>query len=724
MTVELTTNKATLKKVSAFALYHVKVSSQGDFVSSIEDESLDDRGISKCQLRLRQLAAISINLALTAAAVVWVILFSTYEGMDKVDHVAYAVIMCMGFMLFIWLDACQKFHSFHRYFENCFNGRGQQVFSLSLIAVGFVDYLLIEVYYRVLSDGGSTALLIALYVLFYIALILMFFTFMAFWEVFAFYCAEYSYVHGFLYLSLLGGLVLVCARLIRPSNVGDWHHHHGTNIILDGILNVISVFFVFLVVLAGIGIALFSEFGQNADKMGTSLAFFLLACLSMIVLLTPLAPGNVVDVCGGFVVVQILMQQEKLSFWDSWAIAIAAVCMIHFVGACSQWYIGKQPCVQAWGNATLPVAMLAASDAVLKEADCFRVGLIGYVFMDTANGLNQGRINMEFWTQLLSEWACIPNAIPLVSLGAAVAVSGDESLKWVKLALPVLILLATCWQMLGTSFGANAMGTCTDGKKYWTSREKWIVTQTLTRAGYTPTKTGWLNDVYQLASIKKREPCEEGPINEKCLFEKINEVHSSYLHDRTYLKTETARLARYEEYNNEISTIREKHIKGLSGLLQYALKEEWLRFKKPTPPQLGWFDREGRLTHKKIIVSLLMFCYWVSIYGIYNQVYMREAVSLGLKVLDRIKIYAWVAFVAFIVLEIFYFHIQIFHGILTLGSTMLWLTKGCSTDASIETRFDTPVWDDIVKGQRTAALEKVTVAEQSKKLVNEEVKTC
>jgi hypothetical protein len=88
--------------------------------------------------------------------------------------------------------------------------------------------------------------------------------------------------------------------------------------------------------------------------------------------------------------------------------------------------------------------MLAASDAVLKEANFFRVGLIGYVFMDTANGLNQGRINMEFWTQLLSEWPCLPNAIPLVSLGATVAVSGDKSLQWTKLALPVLLLLATC----------------------------------------------------------------------------------------------------------------------------------------------------------------------------------------------------------------------------------------------------------------------------------------
>jgi len=456
------------------------------------------------------------------------------------------------------------------------------------------------------------------------------------------------------------------------------------------------VLFVFLVVLAGIGIALFSEFGQNADKMGTPLAFCLLFVLSMIVMLTPLAPGNVVDVCGGFVIVQILMQQEKLSFWDSWMIAMVAVCIIHFTGACAQWYIGMQPCVQAWGNATLPVAMLAASDAVLKEADCFRVGLIGYVFMDTANGLNQGRINMEFWTQLLSEWACIPNAIPLVSLGAAVAVSGDESLKWVKLALPVLILLATCWQMLGTSFGANAMGTCTDGKKYWTSREKWIVTQTLTRAGYTPTKTGWLNDVYQLASVNKKVHCD-GRINEVCLFDKINKAHSSYLADRVHQKNETLRLARYEAYNNEISTIREEHIRGLSGLLQYALTEEWLRFKKPTPGKLGYFDREGRLTHKKIIIGLLMFCYWVSIYGIYNQVYMRDAVSMGLKVLDRIKLYAWLAFVAFIVLEIFYFHTKIFSGILSVGSTLMWLSQGCNIDTSIETRFDTPSWDGIVQ---------------------------
>lgn len=709
MTMELVPNEKSIKNVSAFAVFSEKVTSQRSLFGHTNEQPAK-RGLSKFQLRARQIAAFITNVGFTVAAIGYVIMASSYEFMDKVDYTAYAVIMFSGCTLFIYLDAFGKFHNFHRFFELCFNGRGQQIFFFSLIFVGFVDYLLIEIYYRVLSDDRNDILLIALYILYYTALMLTFLTFMAWWEVFAFYCAEYSYVHGFFYLSLIGGVVLFFARLIHPPNEGDWHHHHGTNIILNGIMNVISLLFIFLVVLAGIGIALFSEFGQNADKMGTPLAFILLGVLSMIVMLTPLAPGNVVDVCGGFVVVQILMQQEELSFWHSWAIAIIAVCNIHFIGACAQWYIGKQPCVQAWCNATLPVAMLAASDAVLKEAGCFRVGLIGYVFMDTANGLNQGRINMAFWTQLLSEWACIPNAIPLVSLGAAVAVSGDESLKWVKLALPVLILLATCWQMLGTSFGVNAMGGCTDGKKYWTSREKWIVIQTLTQSGYTPTKTGWKNDVYQLTNIKNNVPSHPN-MNKASLFEKINVAHSSYLREKVQVKNETERLERYENYNNEISKIRDAHIRGLSSLLQFSLNEEWLRFMMPTPRHKGWFDLEGHLKYKKIIISLLMFCFWVSIYGIYNQVYMRDAVSMGLKVLDRIKLYAWMAFAAFIILEIVYFHTKIFAGMLTTGSTLIWLAKGCICDTSIESRFDTPKWDEVVKDKVEKATSVVQASE-------------
>merc|ERR1719397_438690 len=418
-------------------------------------------------------------------------------------------------------------------------------------------------------------LFITLYVVYYLSLILLFLTWMAYWEVFSFYCAEYSYMHGFLYISMLGGVVLFIARWLRPSNPGDWHHHPGTTIVLNGILNVISGFFVFLVLLAGIGIPLFSEFGRNANKMGMSIAFTLLGILSMIVMLTPLAPGNIVDVCGGFVIIQIL--KKSIGFWGAWTIAYFSVCVLHFSGACAQWFIGKQPCVQAWGNATLPIPMLAASDAVLKDANFFRVGLIGYIFMDTANGLNQGRINMEFWTQLLSEWTCFPNALPLVSLGASVAVSGDESLDWTRLALPVLLLLASCWQMLGTSFGLNAMGSSTDTDKYWQSREKWTLIQFFNKTGYTPTKEGWVNDVYQLA--KTDQEIYEDCGSDRCLYAKISEVHKLYLKERETLVVESERLNRYQKYQEDISRIREEHIAAIQKTFEFGEKANWLIYK-------------------------------------------------------------------------------------------------------------------------------------------------
>jgi len=650
------------------------------------------RGITGLQLRLRQLCVVLTVLALWAAMIIYTIHYSSYEGLSIWDQVVYVSLVAAMSLLFLYLDARSRFHHFHRWFEQCFGGRGQIVFTSSLIVIGFIDFLLIEIHYRLLSEGGGLELLITLYVLFYLCLLMAFCTFMTFWDVFAYYCAESPYMHGFMYLTVIGGLILFFARWIRPGKEGDWHYHHGTDIIIDGVLRVISFFFVFLVVLAGIGIALFSEFGQNADKMGTPLAFTLLAIISMVVLLTPLAPGNIVDVCGGFVIVQILREQEGLGFWTTWAIALAAVCIIHFCGACAQWYIGMQPCVQAWGNRTLPVPMLAASDAVLKEADCFRVGLIGYVFMDTANGLNQGRINMAFWTQLLSEWACIPNAIPLVSLGATVAVSGDESFRWTALALPVLLLLATCWQMLGTSFGANAMGTCSDGQKYWTSREKWITTQQLNKLGYSATKLGWKNDVYQLAKVGQTEYESRKP-NKECLYNKIVGVHETFLEKRAHIQVESKRVSLYEKYCIDILKIRTDHIVGLTDVMGTAVEVGWVSYTPIKDEVTGWFDLPGRGCQKKVVTLLLVICYWTSIYGIYNQVYMQEAVRQGVKVLDKIQPYAWVASAGFIVLEIVYFHIQICAMFKKAGSLFVWICGCCKTNPSIETRFDTPKWN-------------------------------
>jgi len=644
-------------------------------------------------LRKKQIITVLLIWVITILLLVWVLLLSSFFDMDKWDRVAYIGIWFVFFHFILWLDNFDKFHDFHRSLEGICNGKGQMVFGVTFFVLAFVDYILIEIYYDLMNEDGPLGLFITLYVLYYICLVLIFFNFMVYWEVIAFYCSEYSYVHGFMYISLLGGVALVVSRWIRPSKPGDWHHHPGTSIVLDGILNVISIFFVFLVVLAGIGIPLFAEFGLSAKTLGTPLAFTLLAIVSMTVMLTPLAPGNIVDVCGGFVMIQILMKQERVGFYVSWLIAYFSICIWHVCGACAQWFVGMQPCVQAWGNASLPIPMLAASDAVLKEANWFRVGLIGSVFMDTANGLNQGRINMEFWTQLFSEWVCFPNAIPLVSVGGTVAVSGINSLNWTRMALPVLLLLASVWQAMGTSFGANAMGSSTDTDKYWQSREKWTLTQFFNKVGYTVTQLGWKNDVYQLARTDQEVYSEVG--NELCLYSKISKVHRVYLEDRDSLQTEQARLARYQQYNDDITAIREEHIKNIEASLESAAKADWLIFKKVNADTMSWFNREENLKYKSAIIFVLNICFLVSVVGIYNEIEMQEAVIQGFKVLLDVKPWAWVGFFTFIGLQIVYHNLSILSGLKSMGSMFTWILAGCKFNETVETKFETPHWEKI-----------------------------
>merc|ERR1712018_1051767 len=92
-------------------------------------------------------------------------------------------------------------------------------------------------------------------------------------------------------------------------------------------------------------------------------------------------------------------------FIEAMLIAAAYVVVLHFVGSCLQYFIGKIPAIQKWANMNLPTDMLAASDSVLQNANFLTVGIVGQVFMDTANGLNQGRMNMNFCTQFWSEYA-------------------------------------------------------------------------------------------------------------------------------------------------------------------------------------------------------------------------------------------------------------------------------------------------------------------------------
>merc|ERR1719510_2855054 len=124
--------------------------------------------------------------------------------------------------------------------------------------------------------------------------------------------------------------------------------------------------------------------------------------------------------------VLIRNDSEFWSFFSATAVSIIMVVALHYTGACFQWMIGRLPFAQQWMNRSFPIEMLATSDAVLGDANWFKVGLVGFVFLDTMNGLNQGRIEMEFWTQLFSEWGAWCNAIVLCTFGATVALPSLE----------------------------------------------------------------------------------------------------------------------------------------------------------------------------------------------------------------------------------------------------------------------------------------------------------
>jgi len=214
------------------------------------------------------------------------------------------------------------------------------------------------------------------------------------------------------------------------------------------------------------------------------------------------------------------------------------------------------------------------------------------------------------------------------------------------------------------------------------------LTQFFNKVGYTVTQLGWKNDVYQLAKIDQEHYSEGG--NEICLYSKISQVHRIYLKARNALQTEQERLARYQQYNDEITVIREEHIKNIKVNLQSAVKADWLIFKKINANTISWFNREENLKYKSAIIFVLNICFLVSIVEIYNKIEMQEAVILGLKVLGKISAYAWVGFALFIFLQMVYHNLSILSGLKSIGSMLSWILGGCKFDETVETKFDTP----------------------------------
>ena len=163
---------------------------------------------------------------------------------------------------------------------------------------------------------------------------------------------------------------------------------------------------------------------------------------------------------------------------------------------------------------------------LFSKSDWFKVGVVGQVFMDTANGLNQGRMDMAFCTQFWSEYASIPNALGLVSLGTILAIPsfGTDQAKhysWAEDAIPLVFMVTSLWQFIASSWGAKELLASSGTIPYWTAFEKWMTVQYFYKKGYVPTLEGWKADAYELG-----HPEQEDALS---LFDLIQEYRQNHL---------------------------------------------------------------------------------------------------------------------------------------------------------------------------------------------------
>lgn len=375
----------------------------------------------------------------------------------------------------------------------------------------------------------------------------------------------------------------------------------------------------------------------------------------------------------------------------SWLVAFMAINMLHFTGACTQWWMGTWLCIQRWLNRNLPVPMLAASDAVLRDANFCKVGMIGYIFMDTANGLNQGRINMEFWTQLFSEWACIPNAISLVSLGAVVALSAEEKYAWTEVAPPIMLILAFITQLIGGTFGARAMVGSINTTAYWTAREKWNIVHYFQALGYEPTQEGWKVDVYNMTKTTVK--------GEKCLFERVESAHKTYLMDT---EKSTAQEQTYEiaaTYGKTLVKIREDHYAKVYMNLEGKADKDLLIYEPPTPPTINFFKikerQEGQWLYFHMFLVVLATALFWSNYMFFT-VDLKQAVGPegGTKMLREKEMYKWVCFAACGTLIFIYYGKEMVSNCSGLCGALAFMFCGCKTPQGLETRLETYDWKE------------------------------
>ena len=202
---------------------------------------------------------------------------------------------------------------------------------------------------------------------------------MAYWERFSNLSAHNSWVIAILYMTVVGAIFLYFARSLEPPPKSprqqkenwSWHQPRSTNEILIKVVYIMLVLVLFFVIMGAIVLALFGDASRSSETLGTWTAMFIFIIIAHIIMITPLAPGSVVDMCAGFLFVSLFVNNEGASIEAAYFVSLILTICLHFSGSCAQYYVGKMSSVQIWANKTLPPEMLAASDSVLKTASKF-----------------------------------------------------------------------------------------------------------------------------------------------------------------------------------------------------------------------------------------------------------------------------------------------------------------------------------------------------------------
>jgi len=630
-----------------------------------------------------------------------------YDGWSDVTHYDFLVYgLTIAFLAntAIWLDYLDDnfygWKTFQVNFETVCGHDGKTIWFAVFILCSVIWWLVSSVRGEDINPFSNETADYIIYISFYCACVFFVFAFLASWELMSYYASTSEWIQSFLYLTIIGGIALENARWLRPprddEHTHSWHKRNDVNDYISGLFLVMNLGFLGSITV-GILVPVLAEVSDWASSQNAFLAFLLFTIVAFSMLLHPLAPGTGIDVLGGFFFTFVFTVKYEMEFIETYFLLVAILISFHYAGACIQWWLGKMPFIQMWLNSILPTVLLASSDATLVEAGWFEVGIIGFFWLDTLNGFNQGRINMEFWTQLLSEWTCLPNAFCFGAFGAAIAAGGLEQLSshsWTQTAVPLFIIAGSGFSYAGLFWALTVMGSKMSNKTFWNSREKWESKRYWEKQGFVATKKGWEDiDIFQLRSQGESWKGDE----DKGLFAKIYPLQLRFVIESELAETQKDKLELVDKFEIDCNAIRQAHFQEMEPHLQdYVAHGFMTNIPAATKPSTYWDDVDERPFKRKLqiaIVFSLILAFWVMITGLFMGVAIDVAVEEKTEALKDVSSLTWFGLAWFMIVYNAYWIQTTIHDIKGLWGGIIYLFKCCPmANADMETTFATPEW--------------------------------